>query len=71
MQRQPERSETKFKGTLKHYHRSGSQTNRTWDDWVFGTGQKKARRNWFRIILISLALLALGGIIAAMIIVLQ
>jgi hypothetical protein len=61
---QPDR----FSGSLRHYHRSGSQTQRSWDEWVDGDLAKKKRRsrNWLKITGITLAVLALVGIIAGL-----
>ena len=59
----------KFSGNLRHYHRSGSQTTRSWDDWVNGTPvEVKPKSNWPKIIGITTCVLALGGIITGLII---
>lgn len=59
----------RFRGTLRHYHRSGGQVQRTWDEWVDG---KSARPNpagkWLKIAAIVLAFLALGGVIIGLVI---
>ena len=60
---------TKFSGNMRHYHRSGSKTQRTWDDWVDGHAAKvPSKRNWPKIVGILLGILALAGIIAGLII---
>ena len=59
----------RFNGNLRHYHRSGSKTQRTWDDWVEGPSLKrKSTRNWLRISGIVVSVLALGGIVAGLVI---
>jgi len=59
----------KFSGNLRHYHRTGAQTQRTWDDWVEGTTAKTRKsRNWLKIGGILVAVLALSGIITGLII---
>jgi hypothetical protein len=64
-----------FKGPLRHYHRIDSQGHRTWEDWVEGASpdskpSKKSRsfRTWLKIFAIILSLLALGGIVAGLIV---
>ena len=59
---------TRFSGTLRHYHRSNSQPQRTWDEWVDGKSAKSGSTNWLKISVITLALLALAGVIAGLII---
>jgi len=65
----PQNEKPRFSGALRHYHRSGPQNQRTWEEWVDG----KASRSWFTkrsiaIILITLSVLALCAIIAGLII---
>lgn len=61
--------EARFSGNLRHYHRAGAGQQRSWDDWVEGAGADRPRtRKWGKIIGISLALLALGGVIAGLVI---
>ena len=60
----------KFSGHLRHYHRSGPPTQRSWDDWVeggTGKGRKKGSR-LPKVLGIAVAVLALGGIVAGLII---
>jgi hypothetical protein len=63
---QPDR----FTGSLRHYHRSGSRTQRSWDDWVDGDLAKtrRARKNWPKILGIILGVLGLGGIVAGLLV---
>ncbi len=59
----------KFQGTLRHYHRTGANTRRSWDEWVEGTSNKtKSSRNWLKITAIVVSVLALTGIIAGLVI---
>jgi hypothetical protein len=58
----------RFQGSLRHYHRSNTQEQRTWDEWVDGKAAKPSSFSWLKIIGITLAVLALGGVIAGLII---
>lgn len=59
----------KFGGTMRHYHRTGSQTQRTWDDWVDGNAAKpRSKKNWPKIVGILVGTLALSGIVTGLII---
>ncbi len=65
----PRNDQARFNGALRHYHRSGSQARQAWEEWVdakAATSRKSV--NWLKIITITAALLALGGIIAGLII---
>lgn len=53
---------SRFRGGLKHYHRSGSKPQSSWEQWVDGETQKGPRRNWLKIIGIVLGIVALIGI---------
>jgi hypothetical protein len=65
----PTETQTKFSGGLRHYHRSGAQSKRSWDDWVEGTTAKpKSNVNWLKIVGIAGAVLALGGIISGLVV---
>ena len=65
----PPDENAKFSGNLRHYHRKGSQTQRTWDDWVEGTTAKSSNsRKWLKIAGIVAGALALSGIITGLII---
>jgi hypothetical protein len=68
----PSEGHSKFSGNLRHYHRSSSQRQRTWDEWVDGPASKaRPPRNWLKIIGFTLGVLALAGIIYGLIIVLR
>lgn len=62
----------RFKGSLRHYHRTSPRTQRTWDEWINGKppkyGDKYSNKKWMNILIIVSAVLALGGIIAGLII---
>jgi hypothetical protein len=60
---------SRFSGPLRHYHRSGPGTQRSWDEWVDGKpGESKSAVKWLKIAGIVLAFLALGGIIVGLVI---
>lgn len=57
-----------FSGKVRYYHRN-QFTQRTWDDWVEGSGGKKpSKRNWLAIISSLIGLLILAGIITGLVI---
>lgn len=65
----PKDEQSRFSGGVRHYHRSGATTTRTWDEWVNGTGKKGG--GWLRLLKILgilLAIAALAGIVAGLII---
>jgi hypothetical protein len=60
---------TRFSGSLRHYHRSGAQTQRSWDDWVEGSaGKTRGSRNMGKILGVILGAIALLGIVTGLII---
>ena len=65
-------SRSRFNAPVRHYHRTDVRPRRTWDDWVDGASAKpdaaKSRLKIIKIVGIVLALLALSGIIAGLII---
>ncbi|MBN8458693.1 MAG: hypothetical protein J0M04_12730 [Verrucomicrobia bacterium] len=52
----------RFRGGLKHYHRSGSQPQSSWDQWVDGESEKTPRKPWLKIAVVVLGVAALIGI---------
>ena len=73
MQRPPPRDEQdRFKSPLRLHHRGGRQVHRSWDEWITGGPVKPARpfdkKKWLNILIIVISVLALGAIIAALII---
>ncbi|RYD23435.1 MAG: hypothetical protein EOP88_04140 [Verrucomicrobiaceae bacterium] len=65
----PPDENARFSGPLRHYHRSGAQTQRSWDDWVEGSGGKrKGSRSFGKTLAVIVAALALLGIIAGLIV---
>lgn len=65
----PSEQPDRFSGNLRHYHRSGSQTQRSWDDWVDGDLAKTRRtRNWPKILGTVVGVLALVGIIVGLLV---
>jgi hypothetical protein len=64
----PPDENARFSGPLRHYHRSGSQTQRSWDDWVEGGASKPKRsRGLGKVLVAVVATLALAGIITGLI----
>jgi hypothetical protein len=60
---------SRFSGQLRHYHRSGGRARRTWEQWVDGEDAKP--RIWMKCLKIAgviLALLALGAVVAGLVI---
>jgi hypothetical protein len=61
--------QTRFRGPLRHYHRSASNTQKTWDEWADGTAANtNPARRWLKIGAVVIATLGLATIIAALII---
>ncbi len=59
----------RFSGSLRHYHRTVAAPQRSWDDWVEGSkAKRKNGRNWLKVSGVAFGLLALGGIIAGLVI---
>ena len=59
---------SRFHGNLRHYHRSNSQKQRTWDEWVDGRPIKSRSINWLKIGGIAVGVVALIAVIAGLII---
>lgn len=53
---------SRFRGGLKHYHRTGAQPQSSWDQWIDGEGAPRSKVKWGRIIGLAISLLALIGI---------
>ncbi|MES2437846.1 MAG: hypothetical protein V4584_02180 [Verrucomicrobiota bacterium] len=69
MKNHPPDEQTRFAGNLRHCHRTGSQTQRSWDDWVDGpSAKRRGTKNWPKIIGFVVAGLALSGIVTGLII---
>jgi hypothetical protein len=65
----PPDEHARFSGSLRHYHRAGGQTQRSWDDWVEGTTAKSRKSGkWLKVFGIIVAVLALVGIIIGLIV---
>ena len=65
----PPEEQARFSGNLRHYHRSGAQAQRSWDDWVDGTSAKaRGWKNWPKIFGITIGGVALSGIIIGLLI---
>ncbi|MCX6868752.1 MAG: hypothetical protein NTV46_21630 [Verrucomicrobia bacterium] len=64
----PKAKKDRFEGPLRHYHRAGAKPQRAWDAWIDEKSANAKSINWLKIIVIAIAVLALGGIIAGLII---
>ena len=61
--------EARFSGHLRHYHRSGSKRQKSWDEWVDGKASNHdASKKWLKILGALIALVALAGIVTGLII---
>jgi hypothetical protein len=60
---------SRFNASVRHYHRAGNPKQRSWDDWVDSAhSDRSSSKNWFKIVGLTLAVLALGGIVTGLII---
>ncbi len=60
---------SRFSGNLRHYHRSGAQAPRSWDDWVEGpTHKSRLNRNWPKIAVMVVAGFVLSGIVIGLVV---
>ena len=57
---------SRFKSSVRHYHRSGSRPNRTWDEWIDGEAKPRNSAKWLKISLVVIAALGLVGIVGAL-----
>ena len=58
---------TRFKGGMRCCHRAASR-NASWNEWVNGEAAlTRPRKNWLKIILLIIAVIALVGIFAGLI----
>jgi len=61
--------QARFRGPLRHYHRSATNTQKSWDEWADGTtANPKPAHRWVKIGVIVVAILGLAAIVAALII---
>lgn len=59
----PPEQPTRFGGNLRHYHRAGTPTQKTWNDWVNGGEAKPpATRKWGKRAAVVFGALALVAI---------
>jgi hypothetical protein len=58
---------SRFRGSLRHYHRASSQSQRTWDEWVDGKASKsRPLVFWLKLVGGIVALLALAGVVVGL-----
>lgn len=59
----PPSEPARFSGSLRHYHRSATQTQRSWDEWVDGPRAKpRGKKKWLKTTAIIVAGLTLLGV---------
>lgn len=64
----PSAHSPRFRGGVRHYHRAGTRRS-SWDQWIDGEARRRRPgRNWLKILAIVAALVALGGIVAGLIV---
>lgn len=61
---EPSASSPRFRGNLRHYHRSGGSEQSSWDEWVDGRPRRRSGRAKF--LGIVLALLALVAVVVGL-----
>ncbi len=65
----PKENPNRFSGKVRHYHRSSQSEDDSWNEWVYGPGAKKRHPlKWLKFLGIAIAILALAGIVAGLII---
>jgi hypothetical protein len=59
----------RFRGKLRHYHRTSRKFKRTWDDWVEGDfATKRRKRNWLKVLSVTFSVLVLASIITGLVV---
>jgi len=53
---------SRFRGGLRHYHRKGAEPQSTWEQWIDPEEARRRRRNWLKVALVVLGLVALAAI---------
>jgi hypothetical protein len=68
MKHPTERDEnSRFQGSLRHYHRTDTRGTRSWDEWVDGKVEKSRPASyWIKLTATVLAVLALFGVIVGL-----
>jgi len=63
---------SRFQGSLRHYHRSVSQHNRTWEEWIDGrAATRKPPTYWLKLTVTILATIILVAVIIGLYVELQ
>jgi len=63
----PSAAKIRYTSNLRHYHRSGAQSKRSWDEWVDGPGASMRKPlNILKITLTSLGVIALIAVIGGL-----
>lgn len=59
--------QNRFSGNLRHYHRSRTQHERSWDEWIDGhAARPKQIRKWLKAGFVITAVLALAAILVGL-----
>ena len=65
----PDVRESQFQSATRQSYRAGTTSKKAWDEWVNGPGGgSKSSASWVKIGGLVIAILVLGGIIAALVI---
>ncbi len=56
----------RFRPSLRHYHRSGSRQNRSWEEWIDGETKSVAGGKWLKVTVLAVAVIGLLGILAGL-----
>ena len=60
---------SRFRGSVRHYHRAARTNQKNWDEWINGTSSgPKRSRNWTKILLVFVGSLALLGVVIGLVI---
>jgi hypothetical protein len=61
--------DTRFRGGIRHYHRSKSQRDRSWDEWIDGeSSNTRPIKHVAKVVGITLAVIALCAVIVGLLI---
>jgi hypothetical protein len=59
----------RFAGSLRHYHRSGASSQRSWDEWIDGDQAKiRGSKSGWKVLATVVGALALAAVIIALLV---
>jgi hypothetical protein len=65
----PSDDQTRFSTKVRHYHRSGGKTQRSWDEWVEGVPSKpRSPKKRLKIVIAAVGLIILGSIMVGLVV---